>query len=82
VKDYEPRTALVGGDTGMELIQQLLPQAADRLKVGGALFLEISPMIAADLKELVDADHRWEPATFTNDLAGYARILKTYRRNT
>jgi release factor glutamine methyltransferase len=81
VKDYEPRTALVGGETGTELIRQLLPQAADRLKIGGALFLEISPMIAPDLKELVDADPRWEPATFTNDLANYPRILKTFRRS-
>ena len=45
VRDYEPRQALVAGPTGVEVIERLVPQAAARLRPGGWLLLEISPMI-------------------------------------
>ena len=45
VRDFEPRTALVAGPRGDEVVERLLPQAAARLKAGGWLIMEISPMI-------------------------------------
>ena len=35
VKNFEPRQALVAGPTGVEVIERLVPQAADRLESGG-----------------------------------------------
>ncbi len=35
VQAYEPRQALVAGPTGMEVIERLVPQAAERLAPGG-----------------------------------------------
>ena len=35
VKDYEPRVALVAGPRGTEVIERLVPQAAERLREGG-----------------------------------------------
>ncbi len=34
VRDYEPRQALVAGPTGVEVIERLVPQAAQRLQPG------------------------------------------------
>jgi len=41
VRDFEPRLALNGGEDGLALIYPLIEQAAQVLKPGGSLFLEI-----------------------------------------
>lgn len=41
VRDHEPQLALDGGEEGMDLIVPLVEQAAQVLKPGGGLFLEI-----------------------------------------
>jgi release factor glutamine methyltransferase len=79
VKDHEPRQALLAGPTGAETIERLIPQAAERLFPGGWLILEISPMIASRVVELIAADGRYEPATTVKDLAGLARVIKARR---
>lgn len=80
VKDHEPRQALVGGPTGTEIIEQLIPQAAQRLLAGGWLILEISPMIAARVIELIAAGGGYEPATAVKDLAGLTRVIQARRK--
>jgi release factor glutamine methyltransferase len=79
VKNHEPRQALVAGPAGTELIERLIPQAAERLLPGGWLIVELSPMIAARVVELVASDTRFEPATIVKDLAGRARVVKARR---
>lgn len=78
VRSYEPRTALVGGPEGTEIIERLLAQAAERLRAGGWLLIEISPMIAARTLALVDRS-LWSEPVITKDLAGHARILAVSR---
>ncbi len=53
VLNHEPRLALDGGPAGTSVIERLLPQAAARLKPGGGLYVEISPMIAERVEALV-----------------------------
>jgi len=79
VRDHEPRQALIAGPTGTEVIERLIPQAAERLLPGGWLILEISPLIASRVAQLFAADGRFEPATITKDLAGLARVAKARR---
>ncbi len=74
VKNYEPKGALVSGPTGTEVIQRLLDQAVNRLRVGGWLVIEISPMIADAVTKLVDRNH-WSEPIVSKDLAGLARIV-------
>lgn len=40
IKKYEPRLALIGGKTGMEIYAKLLQQSKNHLKSGGKIFLE------------------------------------------
>jgi release factor glutamine methyltransferase len=79
VRDHEPRQALIAGATGTEIIERLIPQAAERLLPGGWLILEVSPLIANRVVELVAASRHFEPATITKDLAGLARVIKARR---
>ncbi len=74
VKNFEPRGALVAGPTGTEVIQSLLQQAAPRLRQGGWLIIEFSPMIADAVVALVDRQ-LWSEPVIHKDLAGLARIV-------
>ena len=80
VRDHEPRQALIAGPTGTEIIERLIPQAAERLLPGGWLILEVSPLIANRVVDLMAADGHFEPATITKDLGGLARVVKARRR--
>ena len=79
VKNHEPRLALVAGPQGTEVIERLIPQAAERLLPGGWLVIELSPMIAQRVVDLIAADGHYEPATLVKDLAGLPRVVKARR---
>jgi release factor glutamine methyltransferase len=79
VREHEPQGALVAGPSGTEVIERLLPQAAERLRGGGTLLLEISPMLQQRVESLVRADARWELAPTAKDLAGHARVVRAKR---
>ena len=57
-----------------------MPQAAERLISGGYLLTEISPMIEADVRRLVEANTRFELAPTIKDLAGLARVVQARRK--
>jgi release factor glutamine methyltransferase len=79
VREQEPRTALVGGPTGVETIARLVPQAYDCLAPDGRLIIEISPMLAEATLKLFDGV-QWMDATIKKDLAGLARIAMARKR--
>lgn len=79
VKRYEPRGALVAGPRGTEVIQRLLPQAAEHLESGGWLIIEISPMIAESVRSLIDNAQQWQSVKLHKDLAGHERVITVQR---
>ena len=80
VRKFEPRAALEAGPQGTEVIERLLPQAAERLVLGGWLLLEISPQLNAAVRQLIESDGRFELAPTMKDLAGHARVVSARRR--
>jgi len=80
VRNYEPQMALLAGPSGTEVIQRLLPEAAQRLRPGGWLILEISPMIHESVLALIAAEDRLEPAVTIKDLARHPRVVQAKRR--
>jgi len=80
VRDHEPRGALVAGSAGTEVIQRLLPQAAERLLPGGHLLVEISPMLAEEARGLVAAEERFELVELVRDAAGHQRVMHARRK--
>ena len=71
VRDYEPRSALYAGPTGVEVHKRLIPQARGVLKPGGWLIMEIGHGQRAALLPLL-AD--WQEVRFVDDLQGIPRI--------
>ena len=80
VRLHEPRTALVAGPTGAEIIRRLAPAAAERLVPGGWLFVEIGPGVQQAAEAAVAAEPRLEPLPTLPDLAGLPRVLQARRR--
>jgi release factor glutamine methyltransferase len=71
VRKFEPRNAVFGGPSGVEVIERLIPQAELVLKPGGWLILEMSGTIAAQVRELLS---RWQHVASVKDLQGIERV--------
>jgi release factor glutamine methyltransferase len=80
VKKYEPRGALEAGPRGTEVIERLIPEAAERLNPGGHLLIEISPMIHEAARGLLAAEPRLEPGTTIRDLARLPRVIQARKK--
>ena len=80
VAEHEPALALVAGPRGTDIIERLIPQAAERLHPGGHLLLEISPMIESVVLQLLTSDGRYDLLPTMKDLAGSARVVTARRK--
>lgn len=80
IREHEPAIALVAGASGTSVIERLIPQAAERLRPGGGLLLEISPMLQKRVEALVAADERLELGLTVKDSAGLARVVQAARK--
>lgn len=54
VKDFEPRSALDGGENGAKAIRELLVQSTERLNPKGVVLLEIQPKIISTVTEFAN----------------------------
>jgi release factor glutamine methyltransferase len=76
---FEPHLALFGGQSGMEIIERIVPQAKELLKPQGYLFMEIGigqvESVLAILKE------GWEAVECYADLQGIPRCVAARNRS-
>jgi release factor glutamine methyltransferase len=79
VRKFEPRSAVFAGPTGLEVIEQLIPQAQTVLKPSGWLVFEISGTIADRVRSLLLG---WEEVEIKNDLQGIARVAIARKSST
>lgn len=80
VRDFEPHAALLAGDRGTEVIESLIPQAADHLPPGGHLLIEINPVLHDAVQSLLAADSHFEPGPTVKDLARLPRVVQAKRK--
>jgi release factor glutamine methyltransferase len=71
VRRFEPHAALFGGETGMDVIRRLIPQAHAALKPGGGLVMEMSAATAEPVRQLLDS---WRETRVLPDLQGIPRV--------
>lgn len=60
VRDHEPESALVGGNTGTELIRRLLASARAKLSPNGVLLLEIDASHTPAVLQPLARAHGWD----------------------
>jgi len=80
VRRFEPREALLAGPRGTEVIERLVPQAAERLRPDGYLLIEIGPVIHAAARHILQSDPRLEPPQTIKDLARQPRVLQARQK--
>jgi release factor glutamine methyltransferase len=75
VKSYEPALALDGGADGLDAIRALLPQAAERLRPGGLVLLEIGWRQGAAAATLARDAFPAAHVELRPDFAGHDRLV-------
>ena len=72
VKDYEPRLALDGGESGLDFYDRYLADALNILRPGGAVFFEIGENQGEALRELLE-NYGFSDIKIEKDYAGHDR---------
>ena len=75
VRDFEPPIALFSGMKGTDLIEKMIAQAPDRLKPGGWLLFELSPIIHDRVLCILDKSPKLTYVKTINDFAGLKRVV-------
>jgi release factor glutamine methyltransferase len=72
---HEPHLALDGGQEGMEVYRRFIANAANYLRPGGTLLLEIGAWQAAAIAQLISENFPAALVQFHQDLAGRDRVV-------
>jgi release factor glutamine methyltransferase len=76
VRKFEPRNAVFAGETGLEVIDRLIPQAFAVLKVGGWFVMEMSAAISEKSRRRLEG---WTNVQVTPDLQGIPRVISAQK---
>ena len=76
VANYEPRSALYAGPTGLEVYERLIPQARNVLKPEAWLMMEIGYGQQPALETLLGG---WSEVSFVPDLQGIPRVVQAQK---
>ena len=75
VRDFEPRTALVGGADGLDVYRRIIPQAGEYLAPGGSLLLELPAGKAQEVREIAAQCSSLSVETTIHDHQDIERVL-------
>ena len=75
VRDFEPEMALIAGPQGTEIGTAIIQQAAQFLKQGGTLVMEMGMGQTAELSGIVNDTGGYKTIEIIKDLAGIERVL-------
>ncbi len=73
VRDWEPHVALFAGDSGFEIYQRLIRDAAVVLKPAGRLMMELGYRSLDGVREMLS--EKWNDIEVIADLAGLPRVI-------
>jgi release factor glutamine methyltransferase len=76
VRDYEPRTALDGGPSGLDMVARLIEESVPLLKPGGHLILEIGTDQEKPVRSLVEAQKVLRLAPTIHDHSQHPRVIR------
>jgi release factor glutamine methyltransferase len=73
VRDWEPQMALFAGESGLEIYERLITAAANALKPGGRLLMELGYQSLNPVRDMLAA--AWLEIEVISDLAGLPRVI-------
>jgi len=80
IRDQEPKSALVAGKAGLEVIKPLIQGAPVYLKPGGFLLFEIGYNQRDEVHSILNSFPVWQDVKFHKDLAGTNRVASARTR--
>lgn len=80
VRLHEPRSALVGGADGLDVLRRLIATAPQYLKPGAPLMLELAPEQSGAVRELLEGEGNYEEVRVIKDLARVDRVACARRK--
>ena len=80
IREYEPISALDGGDDGLDCIRKILFSAGEFLVPGGHLLMEMGFDQKTGLTALVKKCPEFDTLDFTRDLAGHDRVMHVKKK--
>lgn len=75
VRDYDPRSALDGGDDGLDIYRMLIPAAVEYLHPSGWLLVEIGIGQANDVAQLFKLSSNYDKSICALDSSGIVRVV-------
>lgn len=75
VREHEPHVALFGGEDGFDIYRPLIVQAAQVLRAGGWLLMELAYNGAPGVEAMLSGSGLWRNIEICNDLAGHPRVV-------
>jgi len=75
VREFEPRTALVGGQDGLDIIRTLVSEAPKYLRPKGMMLIEIGWDQSDRVREMFE-NRTWHNLMLLDDLQGIPRIVQ------
>jgi len=76
IRNFEPTTALAGGEEGLGKIQQVLEQMPGKLNYGGCFLLEIGKGQGREVTSLIKSYFPQASIELISDLGGIERVVK------
>jgi release factor glutamine methyltransferase len=78
VRDWEPHTALFAGESGLEIYERLVAEAAVVVRPSGHLMMELGYQSLSAVRAMLQRD--WVNTETVCDLAGLPRVVTAVRR--
>ncbi|MBI5286175.1 MAG: peptide chain release factor N(5)-glutamine methyltransferase [Deltaproteobacteria bacterium] len=79
VRDYEPVSALDGGEDGLEVIRRIITDAPTYLKEKGWLILEVGAGQASVVETLIERTGAYTTPSIIKDYSGIERVVKAQK---
>lgn len=80
VKAFEPREALLAGESGTEFYEKLVYQAINNFKENGWLLLEIGAKQEASVRKIMEDSGIYDNIVMRRDYAGLPRVIRARRK--
>ena len=80
VINFEPQSALDGGNDGLSFYKRIIPEALSYLKKGGVVVLEIGETQAKAVTRLFYQEDQYEEIKVIQDYSGYDRVVSARKK--
>ena len=80
VINFEPRSALDGGNDGLSFYKRIIPEALGYLKKGGTVVLEIGETQAKAVTRLFAQEGQYKEIKVIQDYSGYDRVVSARKK--